>query len=303
MKSGSRSSSFAYNDDGIVINDNGSGIYECNFKCSCNVNLCPNRVVGKGPCLPLEVFRCVPSGKGWGVQCKIDIPPGTFIADYIGEVLDEQVADKRGVMYGDEYLFTLDAYGRSRGCQRLHDLGLKSSQQFDREEYYLPMKEENKSISCNHSTSSLDMNVFKVPVFESYAYVDSLRNILGNEVVNSILKSNSVKLDATSDRVYLLGNTSIQRQNMKSRAVCAAPVATAGKRKKTSTTKDKDGVSKAKKSKKNGAEAEEGDILGEVAENGCLTDEAGRVYREYNQALDEGNMIKRSRVLAQKEAR
>lgn len=39
--------------------------------------------------LPLEVFRCVPVEKGWGVRCRDFVPAGTFVACYQGELLDE----------------------------------------------------------------------------------------------------------------------------------------------------------------------------------------------------------------------
>jgi histone-lysine N-methyltransferase SETDB1 len=63
-------------------------VYECGAACRCR-STCFNRVVGSGPVLPLEVFRCTPIEKGWGVRCKEDVPAGTFIACYQGELLDE----------------------------------------------------------------------------------------------------------------------------------------------------------------------------------------------------------------------
>ncbi|CAE7819949.1 unnamed protein product, partial [Symbiodinium microadriaticum] len=58
-----------------------------------------------------------------------DIPPGSFVAGYLGEVLDEADCERRGLRFGDEYLFALDAWGRSRACERLEVLGLKREQQ------------------------------------------------------------------------------------------------------------------------------------------------------------------------------
>lgn len=60
-----------------------------------------------GPTIKLEVFRCSEKGKGWGVRCRTDIMPGTYIADYLGELIPEKVADARGLNYSDEYLFNL----------------------------------------------------------------------------------------------------------------------------------------------------------------------------------------------------
>jgi hypothetical protein len=121
----------AYDKDGLFVSDKPAGVYECGYLCSCNRHRCSNRVVGNGIRLPLEVFRCggVGEGKGWGVRCTQDIPAGTFIAEYLGEVLEETHCEKRGIRFGDEYLFGLDAWGRSRACERLEVLGLKKEQQ------------------------------------------------------------------------------------------------------------------------------------------------------------------------------
>lgn len=116
---------FAYNHEKVLVSEKPSGIYECNQRCSCHVSRCRNRLVGLGPTLPLQVFRCSDRGKGWGLRCAVDIPPNTYVADYIGEVMLEHDAEKRGLSKTDEYLFTLDRWGRSQACQRLCDLGMK----------------------------------------------------------------------------------------------------------------------------------------------------------------------------------
>ena len=67
-------------------------------------------MVGRGPTLPLEVFRCEPREKGWGVRCRAFVPAGTFVACYQGELLDEASVEQRGKARGDEYLFNLDLY-------------------------------------------------------------------------------------------------------------------------------------------------------------------------------------------------
>jgi hypothetical protein len=118
---------FAYNSDGILIKDKIDGIYECNQRCSCHISRCKNRVVGNGPTLRLEVFRCSNPIKGWGVRCSKNIDPGTYIADYLGEILQESDADGRGLALSDEYLFTLDHFGRGQACQRLVELNMKKN--------------------------------------------------------------------------------------------------------------------------------------------------------------------------------
>lgn len=116
---------FAYDQHGMYTTDKSTGVYECNFLCSCHKDVCRNRTVGRGPQVPLEVFRCEVKNKGWGLRARVDLPIGTYITDYVGEVLNESDSELRGLTLGDEYLFAMDAWGRSRACQLLDDAGLK----------------------------------------------------------------------------------------------------------------------------------------------------------------------------------
>lgn len=121
------SGGISYDSTGRLLLDKPSGIYECNYRCACNVNRCRNRVVSKGPSIRLEVFRCEIPAKGWGVRCRQPIPAGTFICDYLGEVLPESELDRRGEKHGDEYLYDIDCWGTSQGCLKKSQLGLKRS--------------------------------------------------------------------------------------------------------------------------------------------------------------------------------
>lgn len=71
---------------------------------SCQI-LCKNRVVQNGIRVPMEVFNVVGDKKEWGVRSLKEIPKGTFIAEYIGEVLSNVEADRRPV---DSYFFGFD---------------------------------------------------------------------------------------------------------------------------------------------------------------------------------------------------
>lgn len=119
--------SFCYDSTGIIMTEKPNGIYECNSRCACNINRCKNRVVGNGPHLRLEVFRCDNPLKGWGVRCKNDIYPGTYITDYLGEILLEEDSEKRGLMLNDEYLLTQDFWGRSCALDKMAELGIKQN--------------------------------------------------------------------------------------------------------------------------------------------------------------------------------
>lgn len=98
----------AYGDDGRLIINQGTAIYECNQSCECGTR-CKNRVVQRGRKIPLQVYKT--KGKGWGVRSLQDIPKGTFIEEYIGEVITVEEGDNRGVVYdklGCSYLFDMD---------------------------------------------------------------------------------------------------------------------------------------------------------------------------------------------------
>ncbi|XP_042518224.1 probable inactive histone-lysine N-methyltransferase SUVR2 isoform X2 [Macadamia integrifolia] len=60
-------------------------IKECWSKCGCNKQ-CGNRVVQRGISCNLQVFM-TPEGKGWGLRTLEDLPKGTFVCEYVGEVV------------------------------------------------------------------------------------------------------------------------------------------------------------------------------------------------------------------------
>ncbi|XP_059623018.1 histone-lysine N-methyltransferase EHMT1 isoform X2 [Phlebotomus argentipes] len=104
-----RSSQNCYTSDGRLVDDFNFAepwiIFECSDVCGCNKLVCKNRVVQNGIKAPMEVFNVLGDQKEWGVRCLKEIPKGTFIAEYIGEVLSNVEADKRPV---DSYFFGFD---------------------------------------------------------------------------------------------------------------------------------------------------------------------------------------------------
>uniref|UniRef100_A0A8C6X9A3 Histone-lysine N-methyltransferase SETDB2 n=1 Tax=Naja naja TaxID=35670 RepID=A0A8C6X9A3_NAJNA len=62
-----------------------SGVYECNLLCSCDKNMCQNRLVQHGLQVRLQVFST--EKKGWGVRCLDDIDKGTFVCTYAGKLM------------------------------------------------------------------------------------------------------------------------------------------------------------------------------------------------------------------------
>ncbi|CAN9512740.1 unnamed protein product [Ophioblennius macclurei] len=77
-------------------------LFECNHACSC-WRTCRNRVVQNGLRVRLQLFRTLKMG--WGVKAVQDVPQGTFVCEYVGEIISDAEADKRE---NDSFLFTLD---------------------------------------------------------------------------------------------------------------------------------------------------------------------------------------------------
>ena len=69
-------------------------INECHAECSCDESTCLNRVVQKGCQLDLEVFDCAPSVKGRGLRTRQHIPAGSFVIEYMGEVIGPSQASQ-----------------------------------------------------------------------------------------------------------------------------------------------------------------------------------------------------------------
>lgn len=83
-----------------------SGIYECNSKCACHQEHCLNRLVQHGLFVQLQLFK--DQQKGWGLRALHDIPCGTFICQYIGELLTSDQGHERALTIEDKYQTSLD---------------------------------------------------------------------------------------------------------------------------------------------------------------------------------------------------
>ncbi|XP_060071011.1 histone-lysine N-methyltransferase SUV39H1-like [Ylistrum balloti] len=102
-------SEFAYYKYKRLRISRGTPIYECNKRCKCGPE-CPNRVVQQGRKCKLCVFR-TSNGRGWGVKTMQKIKKGSFVVEYVGEVITNEEAERRGRYYdavGRTYLFDLD---------------------------------------------------------------------------------------------------------------------------------------------------------------------------------------------------
>ncbi|XP_064604960.1 histone-lysine N-methyltransferase SUV39H2-like [Liolophura sinensis] len=100
---------FAYYRCKRVMVPQGTPIYECNKRCKCDDN-CANRVVQQGRKCKVSIFR-TNNGRGWGVKTLQKMKKGTFVMEYVGEVITSEEAERRGKIYdaeGRTYLFDLD---------------------------------------------------------------------------------------------------------------------------------------------------------------------------------------------------
>lgn len=77
-------------------------VYECGTCCKCPPS-CHNRVSQHGIKFQLEIFKT--ESRGWGVRSLSSIPSGSFICEYIGELLEDKEAEQR--TGNDEYLFDI----------------------------------------------------------------------------------------------------------------------------------------------------------------------------------------------------
>ena len=89
-----------------LLNPISSGIYECNSKCSCHREHCSNRVVQQGLFVHLQLFK--DKHKGWGLRTLHDLPRGTFICQYIGELLTSDQGHQRAEIMDDKYQTSLE---------------------------------------------------------------------------------------------------------------------------------------------------------------------------------------------------
>lgn len=91
---------FPYNYNGAIVEAK-SLVYECGPACKCPPS-CYNRVSQHGIRIQLEIFKT--QLRGWGVRSLAAIPSGSFICEYIGELLEDKEAEQR---QNDEYLFDI----------------------------------------------------------------------------------------------------------------------------------------------------------------------------------------------------
>ncbi|WOG84748.1 hypothetical protein DCAR_0103932 [Daucus carota subsp. sativus] len=92
-----------FNKNGALLETKPTSIvHECGPSCKCPPS-CKNRVSQHGIKFQLEIFKT--KSKGWGVRSRNYISSGSFICEYIGELLTDKEAEER--IDSDEYLFDI----------------------------------------------------------------------------------------------------------------------------------------------------------------------------------------------------
>ncbi|KAJ2777656.1 hypothetical protein H4R18_005041 [Coemansia javaensis] len=97
-----------YDSAGRVQVPPGMALMECGPACGCGPG-CSTRVVQRGSGVKFEIRRY--AGKGWGVVARDAVPCGTFVSEYVGELISFEEAEARGFMDaadGLTYLFDID---------------------------------------------------------------------------------------------------------------------------------------------------------------------------------------------------
>ncbi|TRY76583.1 hypothetical protein TCAL_09221 [Tigriopus californicus] len=82
-----------------------TGIFECNSGCKCK-QTCMNRVAQNPLRSKLQIFKT--ERRGWGIRTLCDIPEGTFLCIYVGNLYCTEEANVHGQNFGDEYFAELD---------------------------------------------------------------------------------------------------------------------------------------------------------------------------------------------------
>ena len=86
----------AYDENGLLssayLEQISTPLMECNSRCSCDPE-CQNRKSQSGLCQHLSINKT--KNKGYGVTTDVDFPVGSFIGEYVGEVISNSLTEAR----------------------------------------------------------------------------------------------------------------------------------------------------------------------------------------------------------------
>lgn len=101
-----------------------------------------NRVAQHSIQLKLQVFKT--GNRGWGLRCLNDVPKGSFICIYAGDLLTEQNANEAGDNYGDEYFAELDYIEVAENLKEGYEPDVLNDDDLDDEEYQPDLDPKHK---------------------------------------------------------------------------------------------------------------------------------------------------------------
>lgn len=134
-----------------------TGIFECNSRCSCKAS-CSNRVAQQPIQVELQLFKTLT--KGWAVRCVRDIPKGTFICQYNGEISN--------LFYEDFHPYALDMK-YIENMIRNRDLSVRKTQFKNASSNTSKRSKSNKYLSMRRLLRNSDGRI------EPHMHVDSAR--------------------------------------------------------------------------------------------------------------------------------
>lgn len=122
------------------------GIYECHEGCQCK-KTCFNRVAQQPLNQFLEIFKT--ENCGWGVRCLNDLPKGTFVTCYFGEVIPDRMADTRAEEVGDTYFYNLSVTRQLYGWPKRNDSKHNKRAKIEIVNYFPVNNAENINLNDN----------------------------------------------------------------------------------------------------------------------------------------------------------
>lgn len=101
-------------DNGHLYDTVSSGLFECHSGCACRMT-CTNRLISRDLQYKFEVFQT--NDRGWGVRTRQDLPAGSYVSHYMGDLLPDKDLRLRAEVSGDSYFFLLDTESTADACE------------------------------------------------------------------------------------------------------------------------------------------------------------------------------------------
>lgn len=163
-----------------------TGIYECNSRCKCS-DRCLNKVVQHPVRIKMQLYRT--KARGWGLQSLHDIPKGTFLSIYAGNLYTEKDANAlcQGLDHGDEYFAELDLIENAENRKEGYESGI----------VYPDESEEEKDSDSDYDDKN-DSHDYEDGDFVAKTKASGHREIVTRSSKMSLVETNKNKTPATT---------------------------------------------------------------------------------------------------------